>query len=286
MSSFENNVYILYKHAFWSKSSVKELKSHLLLFCLSAVLFVLQCLSAYVHDINTEDMELENNSTELWQYQHLNNNLLPYTFTITKYIAREGIHTCAWSDQVHLRSLFMLHVWVDYVQVFSYKYFLAHYYMTSDEWPTIHGSMLPLLPLLQWVHLLWKSLHCLLYATSQKITPLVMVVEKLGLDLSPPRLLYESLVPGASVPGTRLALTHPSSSSYVLYTFFTMPTYPTIPMSASVTTGLELSSLLANLTTCNKQILVHLRNVSCMIQAAKVQDSTKRTIFFSKAEAL
>ena len=47
------------------KSSVKELKSHLLLFCLSAVLFVLQCLSAYVHDINTEDMELENNSTEL-----------------------------------------------------------------------------------------------------------------------------------------------------------------------------------------------------------------------------
>ena len=125
MSSFENNVYILYKHAFWSKSSVKELKSHLLLFCLSAVLFVLQCLSAYVHDINTEDMELENNSTELWQYQHLNNNLLSYTFTITKYIAREGIHTCAWSDQVHLRSLFMLHVWVDYVQVFSYKYFLA-----------------------------------------------------------------------------------------------------------------------------------------------------------------
>ena len=109
-----------------------------------------------------------------------------------------------------------------------------------------------------------------------------MVVEKLGLDLSPPRLLYESLVPGASVPGTRLALTHPSSSSYVLYTFFTMPTYPTIPMSASVTTGLELSSLLANLTTCNKQILVHLRNVSCMIQAAKVQDSTKRTIFFLK----
>jgi len=37
---------------FWSKSSVKELKSHLLLFCLSAVLFVLQCLSAYVHNIN------------------------------------------------------------------------------------------------------------------------------------------------------------------------------------------------------------------------------------------
>ena len=97
------------------KSSVKELKSHLLLFCLSAVLFVLQCLSAYVHDINTEDMELENNFTELWQYQHLNHTFFTLHFHNNQILGilleKAFIHVLDLkSDQVRLRSLFMLHV--------------------------------------------------------------------------------------------------------------------------------------------------------------------------------
>ena len=163
------------------------------------------------------------------------------------------------SDQVHLSSLFMLHMSGQCISV----HLQIHFVLVMSG-PQYTPTMLPLLPLLQWFHLLWKNLHGLLYAISQKIMPPLMVVDKKpGLDLPrSPRLFYNT-----------------SNTKKLCCTLFTpcMHTYPTIPISTSVTAGVDLSSLLANLTTCKKQN--DSRSLTCMTQAAKVQDSRKSSLF-------
>ena len=86
--------------------------------------------------------------------------------------------------------------------------------------------------------------------------------------------------PGLDLPRSPRLFYNTSYTRKRLYTLFLMHTYPTIPISTSVTAGVDLSSLLANLTTCKKQNDSRsLTHVPCMPQAPKVQDSSKSSLF-------